>query len=149
VVGRRFAGVAGSARRIDRATAAVYRRRGRVLRCAAWQLAAWAAGGAEIWVFLAFAGHRVSAADALAVEAVVQALSSAAFLVPAALGVQEGAFAAVGAAIGLSPDAALALALARRARDALVLGPALVVWQAREARALLPGRRGGTGDVLS
>ncbi len=149
IAGRRLAAVIGSGRRIDRATAAVYRRTARVARCAAWQLAGWAAGAAEIWAFLAFAGHPVAATEALAVEAVVQALSSAAFVVPAALGVQEGAFVAVGGAIGLPTDAALALALARRARDLLVFAPALVIWQWREARAVLGTRRARPGDALS
>lgn len=148
--GRRISALVGSARRLDRATAAVYRRRGRVLRCAAWQLAGWAAGALEIWAFLAFVGHPVAAADALAVEAVVQALSSAAFVVPAALGVQEGAFIAVGAAVGLPGETALALALARRARDVIVFVPALVAWQALEARGLVGGRdaRAREGDAL-
>ena len=139
LTGRRITALVGSARRLDRATRAVYRRRGRVLRCAAWQLAGWAAGALEIWAFLVFVGHRISPADAIAVEAVVQALSSAAFVVPGALGVQEGAFVAVGAAVGLPGDTALALALARRARDVIVFVPALVGWQALEARRLVAG----------
>jgi putative membrane protein len=140
LTGRRITALVGSARRLDRATRAVYRRRGRVLRCAAWQLAGWAAGAAEIWTFLAFVGHRIAPVDALAIEAVVQALSSAAFLVPGALGVQEGAFLAVGGAVGLPGDTALALALGRRARDLIVFVPALVAWQAGEARRLVVGR---------
>ncbi|BDG02216.1 lysylphosphatidylglycerol synthase domain-containing protein [Anaeromyxobacter oryzae] len=149
VAGRRLAALVGSGRRIDRATTAVYRRPGRVARCAAWQLAGWAAGGAEIWAFLAFAGHPLTVPDALAVEAIVQALSSAAFVVPGALGVQEGAFVAVGGAVGLPPDAALALALARRARDLLVFAPVLAIWQWREARVVLGGRHPRAGDALS
>jgi putative membrane protein len=141
LTGRRLTALVGSARRLDRATRAVYRMRGRVLRCAAWQLAGWAAGAAEIWAFLAFVGHRVTPVDALAIEAVVQALSSAAFLVPGALGIQEGAFLAVGGAVGLSADTALALALGRRARDLIVFVPALVAWQAGEARRLVAGPR--------
>ncbi len=88
-------------------------------------------------MLLAFLGHPVAPADAIAVEAIVQALSSAAFLVPGALGVQEGGFAAAGAALGLPPETALALALGRRARDILVFVPALVAWQWREGRWLL------------
>ncbi|WP_242392912.1 lysylphosphatidylglycerol synthase domain-containing protein [Anaeromyxobacter oryzisoli] len=138
----------GGARRLDRATAAVYRSRGRILRCAAWQLAGWAAGAAEIWTFLAFAGSPVRFTDALALESIVQALSSAAFVVPGALGVQEGAFVAVGGALGLGAETALAAALARRARDLIVFVPALVVWQWQEARAVLARRAIGEGDAL-
>jgi putative membrane protein len=142
VAGARFDRLVGGARRLDRAVRAVYRARARVLRCAAWQLAGWAAGAGEIWIFLAFAGARASVWDALAIEAIVQALSSAAFVVPGALGVQEGGFLAVGGAVGLSPDLALALALARRARDVLLFVPALLVWQGQEGRRLLAAREG-------
>ena len=69
-------------------------------------------------------------ADAVIIEAVVQAVSSSAFIVPGALGVQEGGFLAIGSVLGLAPDLALALALMRRARDILIFLPALVVWQA-------------------
>lgn len=141
LVGPRLAELVGGARRVDRATAAIYRSPRRVARCAAWQLAGWAAGAAEIWTFLAFAGAPIAPADALALEAIVQAFSSAAFVVPGALGVQEGAFLAVGGALGLAPEAALAVALARRARDLFVFVPALVAWQWLEARAALGGRR--------
>jgi hypothetical protein len=44
-----------------------------------------------------------------------------------------------GRLLGIGPDIALALALARRVRDVLVLGPGLVAWQVAEFRAR-PGR---------
>jgi putative membrane protein len=137
VLGRRFDGLARGGRRTDRALRAVYRSRARVLACAGWQLAGWLAGAAEIWAFLAFAGAPVPITDAIALEALVQAASSAAFVMPAALGVQEAAFAAVGAALGLPPGTALAAALFRRARDVLVFLPALLAWQGDEGRRLL------------
>lgn len=140
VLGRRFEGLARSGRRTDRALRAVWRARGRVLRCAGWQLAGWVAGAAELWAFLALAGARVPFADAVAIEAVVQAASSAAFVVPGALGVQEAAFVAVGWAVGLPPGIALAAAVFRRARDVIVFVPALVVWQGLEGRRLFAAR---------
>lgn len=140
--GRRLSALAAGGRRVDRATSAVYRNPGRIARCAAWQLAGWAAGAGEIWAFLAFAGRPVAATDALALEAIVQALSSAAFVIPGALGVQEGAFVAAGGALGLGPEVALAAALARRARDLILFVPALALWQWQEARAVLAWRGG-------
>jgi hypothetical protein len=53
-------------------------------------------------------------------------------VVPAAIGVQEAGFVAVGAAFGLHAQAALALAAARRVRDMVVFFPGLVVWQGME-----------------
>ncbi len=70
----------------------------------------------------------------------VQAASSAAFVVPGALGVQEAAFLAAGSAVGLPASVALAAALFRRARDVLVFVPALVAWQAEEGRRLVAAR---------
>jgi putative membrane protein len=142
IAGRRLEALASGAPRLDAAIDGIYRRRGRLLRCAAWQLAGWAAGAGEVWIFLRFQGAPVGIGDALAIEAVVQAASSAGFLVPAALGVQEGAFLAAGTAVGLLPGAALALALARRAREVLLFVPALVAWQAGEGRRLLEAREG-------
>jgi len=72
----------------------------------------------------------------LAIESLLYAVRSVAFLVPNALGIQEGAYVLLGAAFGLPPEMALALSLLKRARD-LVLGiPALLLWQFVEGRRL-------------
>jgi len=59
----------------------------------------------------------------------IQAISSAAFAVPGALGVQEAGFLAIGAAFGIDAPTALALAAARRVRDVIVFFPGLLAWQ--------------------
>jgi putative membrane protein len=137
--GGRFATLIGGSLRIDRAIRLFYRRRARVLRCALWQLLGWIAGSGEIWLALYFLGHPVSPLEALLLEALAQAVSSAAFLVPGALGVQEGGFLLFGSLLGLGPEVALALALARRVRDLVVFIPALVAWQITEGRRLFAG----------
>jgi putative membrane protein len=136
VAAGRFEAAIGHSAQIDRAVQLMYRRRGPVLCCVLWQLVGWAAGGAEIWAALWFLGQPVSVIDAIAIEAVIQAVSSAAFLIPGALGVQEAAFLFVGAALGLEPATALALAAARRIRDCVVFMPGLVSWQMAENRAV-------------
>lgn len=130
----RLAGMVGQSARIDRATRAIYRRRRRVLACFAWQFAGWVAGAGEIWLALLFLGHRVTPAHALLVEALVQAVSSVAFVVPGALGVQEGGFLLIGAALGIDGPTSLALAAARRLRDLVVFFPGLLVWHRLESR---------------
>lgn len=135
--GDRFGGVTRSAVPLDRAVRIFYRRRGRILRCVLWQFAGCVAAGGEIWLALYFLGSPLGFLDAVLIEALVQAVSSAAFLVPAALGVQEGWFLVLGGLLGLTPEMALALALARRARDVIVFVPALVLWQAAEGRRWL------------
>ncbi len=139
LTGGRFAALLGGSLRIDRAIRLFYRRRARIIRCTAWQLAGWIAGSGEIWLALYFLGHPVSLLDALLLEALAQAVSSAAFMVPGALGVQEGGFLLFGSLLGLGPEVALALALARRVRDLVVFIPALVAWQLSEGRRLVAG----------
>jgi putative membrane protein len=138
----RLEAVIGHSARIDRAIRTLYRRRRVVLACTGWQLAGWIAGAGEIWLALHFLGHSVHPLTAVAIEALIQAASSAAFVVPGALGVQEGAFVLVGAAVGLDAPTALALAAARRLRDLVVFFPGLLAWQWSE-RASGRGRGGG------
>jgi glycosyltransferase 2 family protein len=135
--GDRFDVLVGGAAPLDRAVRRLYRRRGAIVQCFAWQLIGWVAGAGEVWLALFFLGHPVGFVEAVIVEAVIQALSSGAFVVPGALGVQEGGFLVIGALIGLSPELALALALARRARDVIVFVPALLFWQIGAGRRAL------------
>lgn len=124
--------------RLDSAMREIYARRRDVAACLAWQLAGWVAGAGEIWLALYFLGHPCSVLDAIVIEALIQAISSAAFLVPGALGVQEGGFVLVGAALGIDGTAALALATARRLRDLIVFLPGLLAWQWSEVHAHVP-----------
>jgi len=135
--GDRFDALVGGAAPLDRAVRRFYRRRAAILLCFAWQSVGWIAGAGEVWLALFFLGHPVDLIEAAIVEAVIQALSSGAFIVPGALGVQEGGFLLTGALIGLAPELALALALARRARDVIVFVPALLFWQIAAGRRAL------------
>jgi putative membrane protein len=132
----RFEEIVGHSAQIDRAVRAVYRRHAAVAGCLLWLLAGWLAGAAEIWAALWALGHPVDLLDAVIIESAIQAISSAAFLIPGALGVQEAAFLLIGAAVGLDPVTAMALATTRRIRDVLVLMPGLVSWQLAESRVL-------------
>ena len=130
----RFQAIIPGSQRIDTAVAQIYARRVALAKCAAWQLLAWIAGAGEIWLALRFIGHASSVGDALVLEAIVQAVSSVGFVVPGALGIQEGAFLVLGGAVGLDGSTALALAAARRVRDLVVFFPGLVAWHWAEAR---------------
>lgn len=136
----RWAALAAGARRLDDAVRLMYRRRDRVLSCCLWQLLGWVLGAGEIYLALHFLGYPVSIWDAVLIEALAQAVSSAAFIVPAAIGVQEGGFIVFGALVGLTPEISLALALARRARDLIMFLPPLVLWQWLEAKRLFAAR---------
>ncbi|MDR3441239.1 lysylphosphatidylglycerol synthase domain-containing protein [Telmatospirillum sp.] len=98
-------------------------------------LSAWTVSAGEAWVALYLLGHPLPLPDVLAMECIIFAIRSAAFFVPAAIGVQEGGYLLLGGVLGLSPEVALAISLLKRGR-AIVLGlPALVVWQILESKA--------------
>jgi len=91
-------------------------------------------GTAEAWLALRLLGSPLAVWQVVALESLVFALRSAAFFVPAALGVQEGGYVVLGAAFGLAPETALALSLVKRAREWLMAIPGLIAWQYIERR---------------
>jgi putative membrane protein len=144
VGGTSWDALVGNAAALDAAIARVYARRGDVAKSCSWALAAWVLGAGEVWIALHFLGASVGIVEALAIESLIQALRSAAFPVPGALGVQEGGFILLGHALGLAPETALTLSLVRRVRE-LALGiPGVIVWQLAEGRHLL--RNKSTGE---
>lgn len=130
----------GNTAHLDRSVRQMYRRRGRALACLFWQFASWCSGTIEIWLALHFLGHPLPLSGAFMIEALIQGTSSAAFVVPGALGVQEAGFLLYGHMLGLAPDVAAALAVIRRCRDLLLYAPALIVWQLQEGGALFRKR---------
>jgi uncharacterized protein (TIRG00374 family) len=82
----------------------------------------WLLGIGEVWIISWLLGHPVSFIDAWIIEAAIQLVRTAAFIMPASLGVQEGAFLLLYTAITGSPDLGLAVALVRRARELVWLG---------------------------
>ncbi|MSO77463.1 MAG: TIGR00374 family protein [Alphaproteobacteria bacterium] len=118
-----------------------YRDRRRLALSFVHHMTSWIAGAGEIWIALHAMGHGVSVYDALILESLIHAVRSAAFPVPAGLGVQEGGFMLLAALIGVGPEAGLALSLIRRVRDVLLGVPALIAWQMAEGRRLWGRRR--------
>jgi len=115
----------------------IYSRRRRLIACFLLHLLAWVASGAGAAIALDFIGFDVPIGAVLIIESLIFTLRTAAFLVPGGIGLQEGAYVLVGPLFGLPPEAALALSLAKRARDLLVDLPAMLIWQIVEARQLL------------
>lgn len=119
---------------VEAAARGIYGHRRGMLACLGLQFLGCLAGAIEVWLALHFLGRTVSFADAVILEAIVQAISSVAFIVPGALGVQEGGFLVVGAALGIDGPTSLALAAVRRLRDLVVFFPGLLVWHWSESR---------------
>ncbi len=106
-----------------------YARPGRLAVAALVHFAAWTAGAASVWLAYRLLGSPIGFGDSLAIEGVASGVLSVSFLVPAALGVQEAAYVALGSLFGVDPAVSLGLSLLRRGRDLVIGIPALLVWQ--------------------
>ncbi len=145
---RRFLpGAVAGAGALGRALNALYARPWRLAAAVAVHLAAWVASAAGAWIALRLAGVAIGLPAVLAIEALVTAVRSAAFVAPMGVGVQEAAYALVGPILGLPAEMALALSILKRARDLAIGLPALLAWQAFEGHRLVKGR--GAGDDLA
>jgi putative membrane protein len=130
----KLAALVGQSAQIDQSIKLIWRRRGVVLRYLFfWQPLQCVLTALEIWLALYFLSARVGFTEAVVIESLIQAVSSAAFFVPGGLGVQEGGFILIGGALGLDPATCLALAGARRIRDLLIFVPGLFAWQIAES----------------
>ena len=114
---------------------AIYRRPRALLGGFLWHCLGWVAGAGEAWLALWLLDAPLGLGEVLILESLAFALRSAAFAVPAAVGVQEGGYVALGAIFGLGPEIGLALSLLKRAREVLLAGPALLAWKLIELRS--------------
>jgi putative membrane protein len=95
---------------------------------------AWLLDGVEVWLALRFMGAHLDFPAILTMESLLYSARSIAFLVPNAMGVQEGAYVLLGTVLGLTPSLALGLSLLKRGRDMLLGIPALLSWQIVESK---------------
>ncbi|AQS87818.1 hypothetical protein AA101099_2493 [Neoasaia chiangmaiensis NBRC 101099] len=114
----------------------IWQRPGRVALGATMHLLCWLGSAALSWFAFRMLGADLSFAGAIAIEGVVCGIMSAGFLVPAALGVQEAAYVALGMIFGVDAKVALGLSLLRRGRDIALGIPVLLLWQMFEMRRL-------------
>jgi len=101
----------------------------------------WVASAIGTWIAFRLIGAHVDLASVIAIESLVYAARSAAFVVPNALGVQEAAYAVLAPLFGVGADVGLAVSLLKRARDVAVGVPILLVWQSVESRRALARSR--------
>jgi putative membrane protein len=123
---RDWSGWLSRAEAIDLAVLATYRRGGLVLASFLLSLAGWLVGTGEVFLILWLLGHETTWVNSLLLESLGQAIRGAAFAIPGALGVQEGGYLLLAPIAGLTPDTALALSLAKRAREILLGAPGLL-----------------------
>lgn len=129
---KRFSGkrdwsqITSQADAIDLAVQDAYGRRGRVAASFSLSFVGWVIGTAEVYLVLQLLQFPVSWGDALLLESLGQAIRAAGFAIPGSLGVQEGGFLLLAPLAGLRPETALALSLAKRAREVLLGVPGLL-----------------------
>ena len=130
---------------LDQTVRALYARRRGVLTCCAWTIVSLIGSSGEIWIALHAIGVHATVINAIILQSVALTVRSAFFVVPGALGVQEGGYLVVGNLLGIPGETAFAVSLIARMRDLAVGIPALVTWQVVEARRLWRARSPGEG----
>ena len=137
-----MSGFTGRAEAIDEAIVATYGRRSALAYSSLLRLIGWALGAGEVWMATRVLGKPLSLIDSFILESLSSGVRGAAFMVPGALGAQEGGMVLFGALLGLPADLALAVSLTKRVRE-LALGlPGLAAWQWVEGRRLLARGQG-------
>jgi putative membrane protein len=126
---------------LDRDVQTLYHTPRSLIASAACTIASWCLGACEVWIALYALHVHATYARAFALESVGQGVRSAMFLVPGALGLQEGGYVVVGGLLGIPPQSALALALIRRVRELAVGVPGLIAWPLFEGHGLWSNRR--------
>jgi putative membrane protein len=125
---------------LDQTIRLVYSRHFDVARCCFFWILSYLIASAEIWFTLWLLGSQPSFTTAVILESAARAIRGAAFLVPGAIGVQEGGYILLGNLLGVPGEIGFTLSLVRRMRE-LALGiPGLISWQLMEARHLWRGR---------
>jgi glycosyltransferase 2 family protein len=115
---------------------AIYGRKTAIITAVLCHFVGWLASAATSWLAYHLLGAPITATQALGIEALLRAALSMTFFVPGAAGVQEAAYAGLGAVFGLPADNSVAVSLLIRARDLAIGLPALLMWQWLEFHVL-------------
>ncbi len=137
----RIEGLAPDAKALDEAISTLYQNRSVILKSSVFRLLGWFSGAIEVWLALKFLGAHTGVFEAILLESIGQVIRGIAFLIPGAFGIQEGGFVILGKLMGITPDIALGMSLAKRFRE-LVLGiPGIILWQIEEGRLMFVGNK--------
>jgi putative membrane protein len=112
--------------------ASLYRRLPLAAAVTAGHLVAWICRAAETYIALRLMGQEIGLLDAIMIEGLLGAARTVGFLLPAGLGIQEGALLLLCGWAGVPGNVALALALVKRARELGVCLPGLLTWAVLE-----------------
>jgi putative membrane protein len=126
----------GHSSNLDREIRNVCGRHRELWTALAWQLCGIVIASFETWLALRLLGHPVDSWAAMTLESMTTTVRYFAFMVPAAIGVQEAGLIFFGQLVGIDPQIALALSLAKRGREVMFGLPALISWQWTEGLRL-------------
>ncbi|MBW8755694.1 MAG: flippase-like domain-containing protein [Sphingomonadales bacterium] len=112
--------------------AALYRRIPLAAAVTAAHVVAWTLRAGETYIALRMMGQEIGLLDAVMIDGLLSAARTLGFLLPAGLGIQEGALLLLCGWAGVPGHVALALALVKRARELGVCLPGLVTWAVLE-----------------
>lgn len=107
-------------------------RLGRFIRSVGFHGLGWTAGVVEVWLMLHGLGFPATWEQAWVIESLWQLLKSAAFVIPAGIGAQEGGILLICMGLGLPLPLGLAMAVIRRIREFVWTGVGLFVWSRYE-----------------
>jgi putative membrane protein len=116
----------------DLAVRHLYRRHRTVTITVLWHLLAWGCRTGETWMVLRLLGSAIDWLEASVIESLLGAVRVAAFVMPAGLGVQEGALILLCGWVGVPAAPAFAMALIKRGRELAIGLPGLLAWLIEE-----------------
>ena len=119
----------GETTELQPAIRAIYSNGRQILAATLLHQCAWLVGVGEMWATLSLMGLPAPFTECLILESLAQALRSAAFGVPGALGVQEGGLIVLASLFGIPAPAAIAVSIAKRVPDIAIGLPGLAAWQ--------------------
>jgi putative membrane protein len=126
---------------LDQTIRLLYKKHLAVAVCWLFWTLSWLLAAGEVWIALWALGLKSSFTTAVILESATLAIRGAGFLVPGAVGVQEGGYILLGNLLGIPGEIAFALSLVRRVRELASGIPGLITWHFIEARQLWESRR--------
>ena len=130
-------------RAFDEAVRSLYSQRRKVMICSGLTIASFVLSSGEVWIALWALSLHATIVNAVILQSMAFAIRSAAFAVPAGLGVQEGCYVIVACLLGIANDSSkcgelgFALSMIARVRELGFGIPGLIAWQFVEGRRLL------------
>ena len=127
----------------DKAVRSLYSQRRKVMICCVLTIASFVLSSGEVWIAMWALNLHATIVNAVILQSMALAIRSAAFAVPAGLGVQEGGYVIVACLLGIANDSSkcgelgFALSMIARVRELGFGIPGVIAWQLLEARRLL------------